>query len=131
MLRRRLGASAKLGTTQIPGTTLDSRKAADQWRPNTPRAQASNCIILKFAPGCCHTDVPCYPTRMLPDLPTIAKAAHDMREGTLRPSDLVEHCLVRIEQLESDVRAWSFVDQNSARREAQRLDALQDDDEWL
>ena len=37
---------------------------------------------------------------MMPDLPTIAKAAHDMREGLLRPSDLVEHCLARIEQLE-------------------------------
>src|SRR3954463_10657390 len=69
--------------------------------------------------------------RMMPELPTIAKAAHEMREGTLRPSDLVEHCLARIEQLESDVRAWVLVDQKSARREAQRLDALQDDDEWL
>lgn len=68
---------------------------------------------------------------MLSELPTIAKAAHDMRDGSLRPSDLVEHCLSRIEQLESDVHAWVSVDAVGARREATRLDALQDDDEWL
>jgi aspartyl-tRNA(Asn)/glutamyl-tRNA(Gln) amidotransferase subunit A len=68
---------------------------------------------------------------MLPELPSIAKAAHDMREGTLRPSDLVEHCLKRIDQLEPDIHAWVSVDAAGARREAKRLDALQDDDEWL
>src|SRR6476661_2462189 len=68
---------------------------------------------------------------MLSEMPSIAKAGHDLREGTLRPSDLVEHCLKRIEQLESDVRAWVSVDVTGARREAKRLDALQDDGEWL
>ncbi|MBW8885708.1 MAG: amidase, partial [Planctomycetia bacterium] len=67
----------------------------------------------------------------MPELPTIAKAAHDMREGLLRPSDLVEHCLTRIEQLESDVRAWVLIDPAAARREAKRLDELQHDGDWL
>src|SRR6476659_3882120 len=68
---------------------------------------------------------------MLSETHSIAKAGHDLREGTLRPSDLVEHCLKRIEQLESDIRAWVSVDAIGARREAKRLDALQDDEEWL
>src|SRR3954451_10567588 len=68
---------------------------------------------------------------MLSELPTIAIAAHAMREGSLRPSDLVEHCLDRIDQLEPDVNAWVSVDAVGARREAKRLDALQDDGEWL
>jgi aspartyl-tRNA(Asn)/glutamyl-tRNA(Gln) amidotransferase subunit A len=68
---------------------------------------------------------------MLSELPTIAKAAHEMREGLLRPSDLVEHCLARMDQLESDIHAWVSVDAAGARREAKRLDALQGDDEWL
>src|SRR5947208_2840903 len=72
-----------------------------------------------------------YSSAMLAELPSIAKAAHDMREGTLRPSDLVEHCLTRIDQLESDIHAWVLVDEKAARREAKRLDALQEDGEWL
>src|SRR3954468_10319446 len=68
---------------------------------------------------------------MLSELPSIAKAARDMREGSLRPSDLVAHCLNRIEQLDSEVHAWVAVDAAGARREAKRLDALSDDDEWL
>jgi aspartyl-tRNA(Asn)/glutamyl-tRNA(Gln) amidotransferase subunit A len=72
-----------------------------------------------------------YFTRMMPELPTIAKAAHDMREGLLRPSDLVEHCLACIEQLESDVRAWVLIDSAGARREAKRLDDLQREGDWL
>src|SRR5438477_209663 len=68
---------------------------------------------------------------MMPDLPTIAKAAHEMREGLLRPIDLVEHCLARIEQLESDVHAWVLIDPAGTRREAERLEKLQQADESL
>src|SRR5213078_2788823 len=68
---------------------------------------------------------------MTSELPSIARAAHDIREGLLRPIDLVEHCLERIEQLESKVRAWVFVDSAGARREAQRLGKVQQADEDL
>jgi Asp-tRNA(Asn)/Glu-tRNA(Gln) amidotransferase A subunit family amidase len=63
------------------------------------------------------------------ELPSIAKAAHDIREGLLRPSDLVEQCLQRIEQLEPKIKAWVFVDAAGARREAQRLEKVQQDGE--
>ncbi len=62
---------------------------------------------------------------MLPELPTIPQAAHDLREGLLTASDLVEHCLGRIEQLEPQVQAWVSVDIAGAQREAKRLDKLQ------
>jgi aspartyl-tRNA(Asn)/glutamyl-tRNA(Gln) amidotransferase subunit A len=68
---------------------------------------------------------------MMPELPSIAKAARDLREGHLKAGHLVEHCLARIEQLESDVRAWVLVDPEGARREARRLDELAADGEWL
>jgi aspartyl-tRNA(Asn)/glutamyl-tRNA(Gln) amidotransferase subunit A len=67
---------------------------------------------------------------IIPEFPSIAKAAHEMREGQLTPIDLVEHCLARIEQLEPDVQAWVLVDSAGARREAERLEELQRDDEW-
>jgi Asp-tRNA(Asn)/Glu-tRNA(Gln) amidotransferase A subunit family amidase len=68
---------------------------------------------------------------MMPELPTIAKAAHDMREGLVRPIDLVEHCLARIEQLDSKVKAWVLVDSAGARREAERQGKLQEEEDWL
>ena len=67
----------------------------------------------------------------MPELPSIAKAVHDMREGLLRPIDLVEHCLARIEQLESKLHAWVLTDPAGARREAERLEELQQSDEPL
>jgi len=70
-------------------------------------------------------------TRMLSELPSISQAAHQLREGQLRPSDLVEHCLGRIEQLEPQVKAWVLVDADGARREARRQDQLARDGEWL
>lgn len=68
---------------------------------------------------------------MLTELPSISQAAHQIRERLLRPSDLVEHCLARIEQLEPQVRAWVYVDAAGARREAKRQDELQRNEEWL
>jgi len=68
---------------------------------------------------------------MTSELPSIARAAHDIREGLLRPIDLVEHCLERIEQLEAKVKAWVFVDSAGARCEAQRLEKLQQEDQDL
>jgi Asp-tRNA(Asn)/Glu-tRNA(Gln) amidotransferase A subunit family amidase len=67
---------------------------------------------------------------MMPELPSIAKAARDLRDGSLTASDLVEHCLARIEQLESELHAWALIDPEAARREARRLDRLAADDDW-
>jgi aspartyl-tRNA(Asn)/glutamyl-tRNA(Gln) amidotransferase subunit A len=58
---------------------------------------------------------------MIPELPGIARLAHDIQEGELRPLDVVEHCLARIDQLEGDLKAWVLIDREGARREAQRL----------
>ena len=57
---------------------------------------------------------------MTAELPSIAQASREMREGALTPLDLVEHCLARIEQLEPQVKAWVSVDVAGARREAER-----------
>ena len=61
---------------------------------------------------------------MMTELPTIAKAAQLMAAGELRPSELVESCLARIEQLEGQLHAWVLVDAEGARREAERLEML-------
>jgi aspartyl-tRNA(Asn)/glutamyl-tRNA(Gln) amidotransferase subunit A len=61
---------------------------------------------------------------MMTELPTIAKAAELIRLRVLRPLELVEHCLARIEQFEPRVRAWVAVDAAGARREALRLETL-------
>lgn len=61
---------------------------------------------------------------MMTPLPTIAKAAADMRSGELTPLDLVERCLARIDKLEPMLHAWVHVDADGARREAERLGKL-------
>ncbi len=58
---------------------------------------------------------------MTTELPTIAKAAELIREGELRPIDLVEHCLANIERHDDAVQAWVSVDATGARQEAERL----------
>jgi len=54
-------------------------------------------------------------------LPGISEAVELIRQQNLRPLELVEHCLSRIEQLEDRVHAWVRLDQQGARREAERL----------
>src|SRR5688572_5692091 len=67
----------------------------------------------------------------MPELPSIAKAARDMHTGELTPVDLVEHCLARIDELDSQIQAWVMVDRAGARKEAERLTKLAADDDWL
>ncbi len=55
-------------------------------------------------------------------LPSISQAATLIRGGQLRPTELVDHCLMRIRQIEDRVHAWVRVDEQGARREAERLD---------
>ena len=54
-------------------------------------------------------------------LPSIAEAARGIRAGKFHPRELVECCLRRIEMLEERVRAWVRVDEQGARRAAERL----------
>lgn len=63
---------------------------------------------------------------MLPELPSIADAQTLMRQGKLRPIDLVEHCLGRIHQFEDQIHAWVMVDEEGARAEAKRLGKMLD-----
>jgi len=64
---------------------------------------------------------------MLPTLPSIAEAQTLMRQGKLRPIDLVEHCLGRIHQFEDQIHAWVMVDEEGAKNEARRLGKMLDD----
>ncbi|MEO8493518.1 MAG: amidase family protein, partial [Planctomycetota bacterium] len=57
---------------------------------------------------------------MISSLPTIAKAAEQIRAGEISPLDLVEYCLSRIEQHEERIHAWVLVDADGARAEAKR-----------
>jgi Asp-tRNA(Asn)/Glu-tRNA(Gln) amidotransferase A subunit family amidase len=68
---------------------------------------------------------------MLTEFPTIAQAAQRMRSGELRPLELVEHCLARIDEFDRDIHAWVLVDAEGARREAERLSQLAEEGEWL
>jgi Asp-tRNA(Asn)/Glu-tRNA(Gln) amidotransferase A subunit family amidase len=53
---------------------------------------------------------------------TIHDAATAIRERRLSPIDLLESCLERIDEVETRVRAWVFVDRDRARGEAKRCD---------
>ena len=57
---------------------------------------------------------------MISSLPTIAKAAEQIRAGEISPLDLVEFCLLRIEQYDDCIQAWVLVDADGAREEAKR-----------
>jgi len=61
---------------------------------------------------------------MISSLPTIAKAAEQIRAGDISPLDLVESCLSRIERYEDRIHAWVLVDADGARKEAARQDAV-------
>ena len=52
---------------------------------------------------------------------TLAHAGECIRAGEVTPLALLENCLDRIARLENTLRAWVYVDEENARREAQRL----------
>jgi aspartyl-tRNA(Asn)/glutamyl-tRNA(Gln) amidotransferase subunit A len=56
-------------------------------------------------------------------LPTIGAASEDIRLGRVSPAALLDSCVERIERLESAVRAWAFLDFDSARAQAEVLGA--------
>src|SRR4051794_24453546 len=52
---------------------------------------------------------------------SISSAAAAIRQGKTTPVDLLDQCLARIDQLESQVLAWVLVDRERARADAVRL----------
>lgn len=63
---------------------------------------------------------------MISSLPTIAKAAEQIRAREISPIDLVEYCLARIEQFDSRIHAWILVDADGAREQATRQQEMLD-----
>jgi len=55
------------------------------------------------------------------DFPAIKQAADEIRHGRLRPIELLERCLDRIDRFDSEVRAWVAVDEAGARRDAEQM----------
>src|ERR1700757_3538245 len=55
--------------------------------------------------------------------PTIASASENIRLGQVTPAALLDSCLERVDGLESAVRAWAFLDPNSAHTHAEALTA--------
>src|SRR6516165_10620351 len=52
---------------------------------------------------------------------TIHEAAAAIRDGRVTPLELLDQCLERIDRYESKVRAWVFVDRDSARAQAEAM----------
>ncbi len=52
---------------------------------------------------------------------SISRAARQIRDGDLRPIELVEQCLDRIDALEERLQAWVIVDSDGARQAAEQL----------
>src|SRR5438876_5823725 len=50
---------------------------------------------------------------------TIHSASAALRSGTLSPGDLLDLCLERVDRYERRIRAWVFIDQASARTQAE------------
>ncbi len=51
----------------------------------------------------------------------VHQAAEAIREGRIRPTELLDKCLTRIRDHDGDVRAWVLVDEEAARREAEAM----------
>ncbi len=61
---------------------------------------------------------------------TLHAAAAALRQGRLTPVDLLDACLKRIDQYETRIRAWVFVDAPGARADAERLTAEARRGQW-
>jgi len=53
---------------------------------------------------------------------TLTEAAEDIREGRITSAELVDACLKRIEEFDSKVRAWAFLDRDHAMQQAEAAD---------
>ena len=54
---------------------------------------------------------------------TLSEAAEDIREGRISSAELVTDCLARIDEVDADVQAWTFLDRDHAMRQAEAADA--------
>ena len=61
---------------------------------------------------------------MISTLPNIATAARQIRSGEITPTELVDYCLGRIQQWESEVHAWVLIDADGAHRQAEKQTKL-------
>lgn len=52
----------------------------------------------------------------------LTDAAASIRDGRIKSTELVRDCLARIDEVESDVRAWAFLDRDLAMRQAEAAD---------
>src|SRR3989304_4327719 len=53
---------------------------------------------------------------------SLTQAAADIREGRITSAELVSDCLERVEEVESKVQAWAFLDRDHAREQAEAAD---------
>lgn len=53
---------------------------------------------------------------------SLAEAAEAIRLGRRRPTELLDSCLAQIRRHDGAIRAWVLVDEEGARREAERMD---------
>ncbi|MGH6947816.1 MAG: amidase [Kiloniellales bacterium] len=52
----------------------------------------------------------------------LVEAAADIREGRIKSVELVRDCLARIDEVDSEVQAWAFLDRDHAMRQAEAAD---------
>ncbi|MGH9668689.1 MAG: amidase family protein, partial [Terriglobales bacterium] len=53
---------------------------------------------------------------------SLTQAAADIREGRMTSAELVADCLKRVEEVESEVQAWAFLDRDHAMQQAKAAD---------
>jgi Asp-tRNA(Asn)/Glu-tRNA(Gln) amidotransferase A subunit family amidase len=53
---------------------------------------------------------------------TLSEAAAHIRDGRIKSAELVHDCLARINEVDSDVQAWAFLDRDLAMRQAEAAD---------
>src|SRR3970040_2994713 len=53
---------------------------------------------------------------------SLTQAAADIREGRITSAELVSDCLDRVEEVDSNVRAWAFLDRAHATQQAEAAD---------
>ena len=53
---------------------------------------------------------------------SLTQAAADIREGRMTSAELVADCLKRVEEVESEVQAWAFLDRDHAMQQAEAAD---------
>ncbi len=53
---------------------------------------------------------------------SITEAAAHIREGRITSAELVSDCLKRVDEVDAEVQAWTFLDRDHAMRQAEALD---------